>query len=182
MSDTPRIQPVVDPTEEQAQLLSKTLLAPGSEPLNLFKVLANYPELMKRVNGLGGMFMAHGSLSKREREMVILRVAWRSHCDYEYAQHYDIAKAAGLSEKEIRDLGLPISDGEWSSADRALLDFADEAIDAATVSDETWDALSTNHSQDQMMELILLVGFYRMLAGFLNAARVPLEEGRPTLR
>jgi AhpD family alkylhydroperoxidase len=163
--------------DEQARLLSKTVITPSAEPLNLFRVLVRYPELMKRVNALGGLFMAHGSLAEREREVVILRVAWNTRCDYEFAQHAPIALRSGLTEDEIRDLGRPLEVSPWDDRDRCLIGFVDESMTHLEVTDSTWDLVARSHSEEQMMELVILIGFYQMLAVFLKTTRVPSEEG-----
>ena len=173
----PRIEPVQNPDDEQSQILSKTLLSPDAEPLNLFKVLVNYPEMMKRVNAVGGMFMEHGSLPAQQREIVMLRVAWRSECDYEFAEHAPIGLRVGLSRDEIEDLGKPIDDMGWDGSDLDLVRFTDEVVEDLEVTDETWSRVSESHSQTQMIELSLLAGYYMMLAAFLRTTRVPLEEG-----
>lgn len=166
-----------NPDDEQARILAKTLLTPSSHPLNLFRVLVRYPELMKRVNALGGLFMVHGSLRPQEREMVILRVARNSQCAYEHAQHAPIALRVGLSEQQIEDLGRPIEDGDWEDGEAGLLALTDEIMTDLDVSDESWDLVSRTHDDLEMMELVLLVGYYQMLAAFLKTVRMPLEEG-----
>lgn len=176
-SGHPRIHPETDLDEEQSRILDKTLLTPDSEPLNLFRVLVRYPEMMKRVNALGGMFMAHGSLPDREREMVILRVAWNSSCDYEFAQHAPIGRRVGLDDAEIEALGRPADEGDWNEPDLALIRFTDELMADLEASEETWTAVSRTHDENQLIELSLLVGYYQMLAAFLRTLRVPLEDG-----
>ena len=174
----PRIEPEADPDDEQGRLLSKTLLTPDSEPLNLFRVLVRHPELMKRVNALGGLFMAHNSVPAREREMVILRVAWATACDYEYAQHVGIARRVGLTEKEIEDLGQHTDRGSWRQEDIALLRFVDGILENGEAPNEAWRKVHSALDDSQMLELVMLVGYYKMLAAFLNTVRVPLEEGQ----
>lgn len=180
-STGPRIGPEGEPDSEQLRLLSKTLLTPSSEPLNLFLTLVRHPELMKRVNALGGLFMAHGSLPEREREIVILRVACNTRCDYEFAQHVSIGQRSGLTQEEIKNLGRPLDQDRWGDNDLALLRFTDEIMENLEVSDEVWEQVSRSHDDNQMMELVMLVGYYRMLAAFLKTTRVPLEEESPRL-
>ncbi len=170
----PRVAPVSDPDEEQAALLSKTLLTEDGRPLNLFATLAHNPRLLKRFNALGGYFLVHGSLPARERELVILRVGARTGSEYEYAQHVVIGLRAGLSADEIERTrgGLDA----WSGDDRTLLQFVDEMIDSDGAEVTTWEALNERFRDDQMLELVLLVGFYRMLAGFLICVGVEVEE------
>lgn len=170
----PRIAPVIEPDAEQAELLGKTLLTRSGRPLNLFATLAHNPRLLKRFNMLGGYFLRHGTLPPRERELVILRVAALTGSEYEYAQHVALGAEAGLSRKEIDATGGPLE--TWSGHDRLLLQFVEEMIasDGARVS--TWDVLAQRFSTEQMLELALLVGFYRMLAGFLVVVGVEVED------
>lgn len=174
----PRIPPVSQPNEEQAELLAKTLLTKEGHPLNLFATLARNPRLLKRFNALGGYFLRHGGIPDRERELVILRVAARTGSEYEFAQHLVIGAEAGLSTDEITRTQGSLDD--WEEEDRTLLQFVDEMIasDGADVS--TWEPLARRFSDAQMLELTLLVGFYRMLAGLLTVVGIEVEaENRP---
>lgn len=177
-TEQPRIEPEANPDDEQGRLLSKTLLSPGSEPLNLFRVLVRHPELMKRVNALGGLFMAHNFVPARAREMAILRIAWATECDYEYAQHVGIARRVGLSEQEIGDLGLPIDQGRWQPGDAALLGLVDGILEKGEAPNDAWGKVHIDLDDGQMLELVMLVGYYQMLAAFLKTVRVPLEDGQ----
>lgn len=174
----PRIAPVDDPDAEQAELLSKTLLTEDGRPLNVFATLARNPRLLKRFNVLGGFFLRHGGIPARERELVILRVAARTGSEYEFAQHLLIGAEAGLSAEEMdRTRG---SLDAWAGDDSTLLHFVDEMIDSDGAEVSTWDALTERYSDGQMLELTLLVGFYRMLAGLLNVVGVEIEEENRT--
>ena len=180
MTAQARIAPVSEPTEEQQELLSKTLLGPDGRALNVFATLAHHPHLLRRVNALGGLFMAHGSLPPRERELLILRTAYRIGSDYEWAQHVVIGRRAGLTDDEIARVARPADDGAWTDGERALLAAADELYEGDDVGTETWAALERDWSTEQLLELVVMVGFYRMLGGYLRAARVQLEPGMET--
>jgi 4-carboxymuconolactone decarboxylase len=47
------------------------------------------------------------------------------------------------------------------------------------VSDDTWAALSTRWSDAELVELLVVAGFYRLVSGFLNSAGVELDPGVP---
>jgi 4-carboxymuconolactone decarboxylase len=170
----PRIAPVSTPDEEQSKLLSKTLLGPDGEPLNIFTTLVREPELMRRVNGLGGYFFVTGSIAVRERELVILRTASYANCIYEIAQHRWIAAKAGLSAAQIEAALDPAVDHPWSEADAALLAFTDVLLATDTVSDEAWAAVPGGDTV--RLELLVLVGYYRLLAGVLNGIGVEVDQ------
>jgi 4-carboxymuconolactone decarboxylase len=174
-----RIGPVTDPDAEVASTLAKTLSDADGVPLNIFATLAHHPRLLKRFNVLGGMFLAHGELPARERELVVLRTAWRSGSEYEWSQHVVIGARVGVTEAETEALTRPLAEGGWSSSETVLLAFVDEVLDQVDVSDETWRAACRYWSDAQVIELTMLVGFYRMVAGFLNAVRVEREGELP---
>lgn len=178
-ADDPRVTPVVDPEPDVADQLAKTLGDDRGVPLAIFRTMARHPRLMKRFNVLGGFFLTRGELPARERELVVLHTAWRSGCVYEWAQHVLIGGRSGLTPDEIERVARPDRAGEWSSADAALLRAADEVLEHADLSDTTWDGLGERFDHAQRVELVMLVGFYRMTAGFLNATGVQPDDGLP---
>lgn len=172
----PRIPPLTDPSPEVAEVLDKTRIVAGP-PLNIFATLAHHPRLLKRFNVLGGLFLGRGLLPARERELVILRTGWRTRCEYEFGQHVLLGRQAGLSDEEIRRV---TGDGAaWPDGDALLIRLADEMHDTRDVSDDLWQALARRWSQAELLELVTLPGFYGMVCGFLNAARVQREPATP---
>jgi 4-carboxymuconolactone decarboxylase len=178
-SGDPRVAPVENPEPEVADQLAKTLGDDRGVPLAIFRTMARHPRLMKRFNVLGGFFLTRGELPARERELVVLHTAWRSGCVYEWAQHVLIGGRSGLTGDEIERVARPELDGEWSAADALLRTAADEVLDHADLSDATWAALAERWTEAQCIELVLLVGFYRMTAGFLNATGVQPDDDLP---
>jgi 4-carboxymuconolactone decarboxylase len=173
---SPRLEPIADPSPDVADLLA-TMPQRGGRPLNVFATMAHHPRLLKRLNVFGGLFLAHGSVPLREREIVILRTAWRAGSEYEFGQHTLIARAAGMSEADIA--ALADGDHQWSEDERLLIDTVDQLDRAATVAEPTWSALRRRWGDAAAMELIMLAGFYRMLAGFLNSLEVERDPGVP---
>lgn len=131
---------------------------------------------MKQFMALGGHLLQAGDIDSRSREIVILRVGWRSESEYEFSQHITIGRAAGVSDDEISRI-CDVDSREWSPDDLSLIDLADELCSLNAVSDFTWNALSRRYSNSQMIELVMLVGFYRMVCGMLNGVAVALEDG-----
>jgi 4-carboxymuconolactone decarboxylase len=84
-----------------------------------------------------------------------------------------------VTDAEIQSLIRPVDAGGWAPDDAALLRFTDEALEKPDVSDQAWHAVAATLRDDQLLELIMLVGFYRMTAGFLNAVRVQWEGKLP---
>jgi len=172
-----RLEPVEDPTPEQAELLEPYRTFSGGEPFNIFRTLAHHPKLFKRSMVLATGLLVKGALPPRIREIAILRVAWRSGSVYEWGQHVRIGLDSGLTQEEIDRLATDAADAGWSDAERLTVTVADELCLTVDLTDATWDAAVETWGEQDLMELIFLVGNYRMLAGFLNAARVELDDG-----
>ena len=176
MPARPRVSPVTDPPGEVAEILAKTKIEPGP-PLNIFATLAHHPRLLKRFNVLGGLFLGHGLLPARERELVILRTGWRAGSEYEFGQHTLIGRRSGLTEQEIERTTRET--GDWPEGDALLIRLADEVHETRDVSDELWTALAERWSTAELIELVALAGFYSLVSTLLKALRVERDPGAP---
>ncbi len=173
-----RIQPVVEPDAALQEILAGALTHDGT-PLNIFGALGRHPKLLKRFNLLGGFLLNKGLLPEREREIVILRIGWNARAVYEFGQHTLIGRRCGLTDDEIAALTRSVDDHDWSDDDRALIALADELSADDCVGDDTWARLASRWGDAELVELLVLAGFYRMVSGFLNSAGVELDDGVP---
>jgi 4-carboxymuconolactone decarboxylase len=176
----PRIPPLRpdEATDEQRELLA----AVGTPPLNIFATLARYPGLFRKWLPFGGKLLAGGKLSARDREIVILRAAFRCGARYEWGQHVAIAGAAGLTTDEILAVAAGPAAPGWSEDDATLLRAVDELHDDHGISDATWAKLAGRCTTEQLIEIPMLAGAYAMLAGVLNSLGVqPETDDLPAL-
>lgn len=176
---SPRLAPVTDPTEAQAEVLARAGTRPRANPLNIFATMVHNRRVANRTVLLGGAFLGKGTIPEREREIVILRVGHRAHAEYEFGQHTIIGKRVGLTDEEISALADARPDHQWAEGDRALIEMVDDLCDDDCVGDSTWAKLAERWDEEQLVELLLLAGYYRMISGFLNSAGVQLDEGVP---
>ena len=151
-------------------------------PLNVLATVARNPELYDAWLRFGGAVSA-AALPARERELIILRTAWRCGAEYEWAQHAGFARRAGLSDAEIRRVAAQ-GDGEdgWEASEALLLRTVDELVESHRVADDTWAALERRYPEAVLLQVFLLAGHYVMLAGLLNSVCVEVEsEGMASL-
>ncbi|MFD2472526.1 carboxymuconolactone decarboxylase family protein [Amycolatopsis silviterrae] len=171
---TPRITPLaLDEMDPEHRKLAKL----GAD--TVIQVLARAPEVMQASGTLGAYLLSQGKLHPRIRELAILRVALRCDAPYEWANHAPAALGGGATEAEIAALSDP--DAVWPSEDDAVLRAVDELCANVFVSDETWADLAATRDHAEIIEILFLVGYYRMMAGFLNSAGVPMKPGQPAL-
>jgi 4-carboxymuconolactone decarboxylase len=176
----PRIPPLTPPYEGELEALLTRMTPPGApEVLALFRVLAHHPALADRMTGWGGFLLGkRASLSMRDREIVIDRVCARCGAEYEWGVHVAaFAEAAGITPAQTQAIADPsLDDAVLGERDRLLVQLVDELHETSNVSDGLWQELARHWSPPQLIELLMLAGWYRAISYVCNAARVPLES------
>jgi alkylhydroperoxidase family enzyme len=168
---TPRIPPVpVDElTPEQAELVG------AYASLNFSRVMARHPALYRAFMPFGEQLMARTSLPPRERQILILRTSGLCGETYETGHHAAISRNLGMTEVEVEAArtggpGLPASE-------ETLLRMAEELVRDHCVSDATWARLAERYATPQLMEAVILVGDYTMLAMVTRSFGIEFEGG-----
>lgn len=172
--DRARIPPL-----EDSELLRNRFPHGRGPVLNVSGTMANNAGLFGPWSDLARYLAMDGCIPARERELVILRIGWRARSVYEFGQHTLFGRRAGLDDTEIRAVTGDLDSGPWNDEERDLLLMADEIFDDDCVSDATWQRLSGRWSPAEMVELVTLAGFYRMVSSSLNSLGVEREEGVP---
>lgn len=150
-------------------------IPPNLARLNAFRALLHNPVASGPVAKLILTLIFQGTLDHRTRELVILRIGWQTKSEYEFCQHVPIARQVGMSEEEILAVRDPTAYAGFSAIDRAVLALADELVEGTRVADQTWAALAPAFAPAQLLELVFVAGNWRMFAGFLRSAEVPLD-------
>ncbi len=164
-------------TLTQRFFLRLTRTAAGvSENLNVFLPLARLGSIFPRYLFFLSHLLTKGLIPRADKECIILRVAWRLGCVYEWGHHSHMARELGINESEVASIVRQES-GEWDDRLRVSIRAADELIDQRSLSQSCWDKLSTHLSTDQLVEFCMLVGHYVMVAGLINATGVCIESG-----
>ncbi len=171
----PRIAPAAPPFSDAVQATLKRLMPPGVPPLVLFTTIARSERAFSRFMAAG--LLDKGPLSIREREIMIDRTCARTGSEYEWGVHIAFfTKAAGFSPEEVEATTRSTAESVFPGRESLIVRLADELHDTSTVSDALWGALSDTFSAEQILELILLAGFYHTVAYLTNGLKLPLEE------
>jgi alkylhydroperoxidase family enzyme len=173
----PRIEPVKKESWSAAQ---KELLEPYEQTgrlLNVFTTMANHPDLARDWLTFATHVLRRSSLPARDREILILRIGWLCVAEYEWAQHVRLAKAAGMTDDEIRRVSEGPDSTGLGDHERLLIRAVDELYEDAFLSDKTWNALAKIYDTRQMMDLVFTVGQYNLVSMALNSFGVQLEPG-----
>jgi len=177
---TPRIAPLAP--EELGPEAHKVMGSfKGDAPLNIFRTLAQHPDLLRRWLVFANHVLGKSTLAPRPRELAILRIGWLCRSAYEWGQHVVIGRDCGLSDADIQALKAGPEGGHWSEEERWLLRAVDELYLDAHISDRTWAALADSWSQEQLMDLVFTVGQYNLVSMALNSFGVQPEPGLPAM-
>ena len=148
----------------------------GPKGLNVLGLLAQHPDLTRAFNTFNGHVQFGTTLTARQRELVILRVAAVRASAYEWAQHALLARDAGITADEIQRVARGDNAAGWSDLERVMLRAVDELIADALLSEETWTALAGELDEQQLMDLVFLVGCYDLLAMAFNSFGLQLDD------
>jgi 4-carboxymuconolactone decarboxylase len=176
--------PIPDAMRPDVAQLLRVTAQPGREPPGTMAVLAHQPALLSPFIGWAAALALKGTLSHRDHELLALRVAWRCRSAFEWAEHVELARAAGLRDDEIAKAAEHAIASTWAPSEAALLRATDELVAAFGVSDESWASLAAHYELATLGEITFVVGQYTMLSMVANAAGIgtgPADEPLPPL-
>jgi 4-carboxymuconolactone decarboxylase len=164
--------PSRDELRDDAAQLPPLIAPAGREPARTMAVLARQPDLLSPFLGWAAALALHGTLSHRDHELLALRAAYRCGSEFEWVEHTEYAREAGLTDAEIAAVREPSARDSWSERERTLLDATDQLISGFDVSDDTWAVLAAEYDAPALVELLFVVGQYTMLSMVANAAGI----------
>lgn len=174
MSVIPRVE---EPEDEDLKRLYERLSQNPLGNLNIFKVMAHSPQLLRDWLRMATPLLGNGlSLPARLREIAILRVAQNARSEYEFGQHIPIARAAGLSDEEIAGL-TDYEDGDlFSELERAVIRYVDSVSGFAAEAPDRARDLRRWLSDRELLELSFVIGHWTLIACILVPLDVELDE------
>lgn len=145
-------------------------------PLSIHKVIARNPVLMANYVDFRNHIVASSSLTGRQRELIILRVAHKTTCAYEWDHHVVRGRAAGLSDEEIVRVRQGGDVPGWTEEEGLLLKAVDDMLDGTQIKRPTWAAMCQAFDDNQLLDAIFTIGTYIIMSTILKTAEVPHED------
>ena len=132
------------------------------EPLSLFRTWARHLPLAKALRPIGRLVLAEGALDPVDREILILRVCALCGAEYEWGVHaVSYPPHLGIPEEKVAaTVYTGPEDPIWSERERLLLRLADSLHETAQVDDALFAEVAAHWSEEQVLELLLVAGFY----------------------
>ena len=142
-----------------------------------FAIWLRHPDLVEKANDFGSHLRSGTDVPPHLSELAILVTARFWNASYEWFAHAGAAEKAGISPAAIDAIRTPRAPALDGAAEQCVYDLTKEFYDTKFISDETYTRAIDLLGQDQVIDLIAIIGFYSMAALTLNAFYAPLPEG-----
>ena len=176
----PRIPPLseADFSTEQADIVAPTRERYGLV-FNVLKTLMRNMPLFTSWLSFARHLMSGSSLEPRLREIIILRVGWKTECEYEWGQHVLMSAAVGLTAEDHERIKVGAAARGWGEIESALIAATDELLAETMISNDTWGVLSRHLNNEEITDAIFTIGQYNMMAMAVNSLGVQRETSIP---
>lgn len=143
---------------------------------NVLATMLHHPALAGSFNRFGNTLLQEPAIGHRERELMLLRVAWRTRARYEWVHHVRLAAHYGLDAGDVAAIQRGTSDS-WTPLERDLVAATDQLLDDYRIDKATWARLGKELDARQLVELPFIVGAYTCLAMAFNSWNLQVEDG-----
>jgi 4-carboxymuconolactone decarboxylase len=151
-------------------------LATTGALVNIFQVMLRSPQIALNVVKLGASQFSSGALSPVDRELAILTTAGQFDAAYEISQHEAISASVGVTAAQRAAVAVRQWDSpDLDAAQQALLRFLAAAASAPTVPPTVFDDARRHYSDQQIVEALVLMGYYFMLARVSTVLDIPQD-------
>jgi AhpD family alkylhydroperoxidase len=147
--------------------------------LGVLGTFAHHPALARAFHTFNGHVLFATTLTPRQRELLVLRVAHVRRCAYEWSQHLVLAADAGITPEEVARVAEGPDAPGWSALEAALVRAVDELVAEARIGDATWAGLAAELDDQQLLDVLFTVGAYDLLAMVLLSCGLEVDADLP---
>ncbi len=163
--------------ESDREIYDRLVRDRGGAPVgNIFRTLANAPNLIRRFNALGGELRNRTELDPRLRELALMTVGRLTNAEYEFTHHWNISLTVGVKREQLEHLAEFETSPLFNDQERAVMRYAADATRDVNVSDAVFNALRGFLDNRKIMELVMNVAFYNAVVRILVPCGVELER------
>ena len=176
-----RIAATAPPYAPEVESRLASMMPAGTPPIALFRTFVRNLAMTDTMRDWGGYELSKRlSLTMRDREVLIDRTCARCRCEYEWGVHVAFfAERVGLTAAQVTSLAHGgAHDACWTERrDQLLIRATDALHDCADIDDDLWAELAAELTDVELLDLMMLCGWYHAISFTANAARVPQEPG-----
>ncbi len=166
-----------DMDERQRAVHDKIASGPRGRVAGPLALWLHSPDLAERAQALGEHLRFNTAFPKRLSEMVILMVAARHRCEFEWFVHAPIAEREGLPAETIDAIREGRQPEGLVGAAGALYRAAAGLLRSDRLSDREYSEFMAGFGPVGLVELTALIGYYQIGAHLLNAVEHDTADG-----
>jgi len=171
--------PITSPLSPEIEEVYYELASNRGYIYDLYRSLLNYPELAGRIGGLGSFLrFGSGCLPGSLRELIILFVARRIGAAYEWVMHVPPAIKEGIPETVIEAIRMGNTPQGLDQIHQLALTAVRHVLERQSIPPDIQDELIKELGVKGVVELVVLCGFYQMIAAVMFAFDIPLPDGK----
>jgi 4-carboxymuconolactone decarboxylase len=126
---------------------------------------------------LGAALRFRTSLTARVREIAILTLSVLHRSSFEWYAHEAVARRLGMTDEEIAALAALVPADTFDAAERAVQTAVRRLIERGDLDAAEFAALEAELGTEGTVELVILTGYYGLLALAMRVLRTPLPDG-----
>jgi alkylhydroperoxidase family enzyme len=142
---------------------------------NVLTTMIHHPALTGPFLVFNRVLLEKPTLGHRLRELMVLRVAWRTRSTYEWVQHNRMAESCSVTREDIEAITRDTHAVTWTPLEIQLLAATDQLLDHYRIDDDTWARLAEHLDERQLLEVPFVVGTYTCLAMAFNSFGLELD-------
>jgi len=146
-----------------------------------YSFLLRSPELAVRWRHLADYIRFETSVPPRLNELAILIQARFWTAQFEWWAHYPLALRAGLPQAIADDLRTGKRPGGMQPDEEAVYDFCVELMREHRIADATFAKLKAQFTEQQIVDLVAVTGFYANVSMILNTVEAAVPAGEAHL-
>ena len=161
--------------EEVRQVYSRLEQDFGFVP-NFVKTMAHSGNFLDGVADLYRQLMGQTGLSEKLRQLVILKTCKLHKCKYTIERHTELAKEAGLTPEQVQAMDDYASSDLFTYYEKEVLQLSElVSTEPDEIQDDFWTQLDNHFTSDQIVELVVLIGFFNMLNRFILTLQIETD-------
>jgi alkylhydroperoxidase family enzyme len=138
--------------------------------------LAQHPKLAIASLDFGKYVLIETRLTARQRELIVLRIAWRYGSEHQWTHHVLSGRKIGMTDPEFAALQQEGESQVWTAEEQALVSAVDQLCANGQIEDSTWATLAATHDTHTLMDILYAIGLFTMNAWAFNAMGIELES------
>jgi len=167
------------PIEESRRRAEAEGLNAQFADLSVFRILLHNPSVAREIaKTLTALLFSGNVLDGRLRELLIMRIGWATGAEYEWTQHWRVARSMDIPAEDLLAVRDWHSASNLSAADKAVLQATDDTLERGCIQADTWaECCKHLETEAERVELVVAIGNWALFAQLLQSLQVPLEDG-----